>query len=150
MTATGHALLGTIFAAKIGDPILLASVSFVSHFICDAVPHWDSGTHINKKTKTRLFWEAVADVLVGFTLSFILYFVILKQTSFQHVMIGIIFAQLPDWFSAPYFILGIKLPLFKWVEGIQVKINHRLDKPWGIVTQAGVIVLTYITLFKIF
>lgn len=152
MTATGHALIATLIVAKFQNPYLSLPLAFASHFACDVIPHWDSGTHHHEKTKNRLFIEAGIDVGLSIILSYVLYYYIGGQ-EYGILLLGIFLSQLPDWLTAPYFILHMKSPLVSWSKQMyhfQHKINSRLDKPWGIVTQIGTIILLYILLFIIF
>lgn len=149
VTATGHALIGTLIAAKITDPVGAYAISFFSHFAGDILPHWDSGTHSKEKSHARLFVESAIDVLIGFFLSYFLY-VLLGGQNIIHLVLCIIFSQLPDWITAPYFILGIKIPFSVRVGKIQSKLNRSLDLPWGIVTQIAAVIILYLIFFKVF
>ena len=42
MTATNHALTGAIVGLVVGEPGLAIPLAFVSHFVCDALPHFGS------------------------------------------------------------------------------------------------------------
>lgn len=153
MTATGHALIGALIAAKFHNPYLAVPFSFASHIAADLVPHWDSGTHLRKKTHERLFYEGVIDVTLGIVLSFILYKNILGQSNMLLLYSCVIAAQLPDWIMAPYVVMGWRNPFFTWSKYsylIQRKINKKLDKPWGIVTQAATVIGLYILLFRLY
>lgn len=55
MTATGHAVIGTVIAATISNPFVAIPLAFVSHLAADSFPHWDSGTHEKEKTKKTDF-----------------------------------------------------------------------------------------------
>ncbi len=150
MTATGHALIGALIAGKVQDPIIANSLSLASHFAGDLLPHWDAGTNWRKKSRQRLFVESVIDVLVGFAASYFLYVYILGGKDIVLMVTCIIFAQLPDWITAPSFVLGMKIPVAKTMERIQSSMNTRLDKPWGIVTQAVAIIVLYFILYRPF
>lgn len=150
MTATGHALVATIIAAKFSNPAIGLPICLFSHFACDILPHWDEGTHWRQKTKLRFFNETVFDVILSFTLSFVVYKYIFLQNNFIYLYSCMLFAQLPDWLSSAYLILGINNPVFIWVYRLQRKLNKKLDKPWGIVTQIGAIVMIYFVLYRIF
>lgn len=39
MTATAHAIIGTVIAAKVGNPVLAVPIALASHIIADAIPH---------------------------------------------------------------------------------------------------------------
>jgi hypothetical protein len=42
MTATNHALTGALIGLIVGQPAIALPAAFLSHFICDALPHYDS------------------------------------------------------------------------------------------------------------
>lgn len=152
MTATGHALVATLLIAKFPDPAICLPLSFASHFACDIIPHWDSGTHHHDKTKERLFFEAGLDVIASIVLSVLLYMA-LGGGNYIVLFIGIFLSQLPDWLTAPYFIFHMKSRLVVWSKytyKLQHRLNSRLDKPWGIVTQVVTVVGLYFLLFQIF
>lgn len=148
MTATGHALIGTLIAGKFNDPYLALPIAFASHFVCDLIPHWDSGTHFHKKTSESVFTEAVFDVLTGFVLSFTLFKFFLGQDNYVLLFATIISAQALDWISVPFVIFKIKIKPIDYIIKIQEIINMRLDKPWGIVTQIITIVFLYLLLYR--
>ncbi|HMS22161.1 MAG TPA: hypothetical protein PKA38_00160 [Candidatus Levybacteria bacterium] len=153
MTATGHALVATILIAKFNNPYIGLPLAFASHFVCDIIPHWDAGTHHAEKTKKRLFYEASLDVIISVIVSILVYTYVFGQTNYLYLFTAIFLSQLPDWLTAPYFILNIKDPLVGWskyVYKLQHAMNVRLDKPWGILTQVGAIILLYLLLFRIF
>lgn len=43
MTAANHALTGTAIGLVIGQPILAIPLAFLSHYILDVLPHFESG-----------------------------------------------------------------------------------------------------------
>lgn len=141
MTATGHALIGTVIAAKIGDPYLAIPIAFFSHLILDLIPHWDAGTHGEKKTSSQLFFEAGLDVIIGFGLSYLLITYLFPATDLSYAFIIIIVAQLLDWLTAPYYIFKFHKQPFKFFYQLSSDTNSKLDKPWGIVTQVVVVAL---------
>ncbi|MFI5265518.1 MAG: hypothetical protein ACHQT7_02120 [Candidatus Levyibacteriota bacterium] len=153
MTATGHALVATLIVAKIHNPYIALPLAFASHFACDMIPHWDTGTHHREKTKKVLFYESGLDVLISIVSSYLLYHNILGQSDYMLLYSAVFLSQLPDWLTAPYLILNMDSPIVFWSKQtykIQHKMNRRLDKPWGIVTQVVTVIGLYILLFKIF
>jgi hypothetical protein len=40
MTATNHALTGALIGLLIGQPLIALPAAFLSHFVCDAIPHY--------------------------------------------------------------------------------------------------------------
>lgn len=152
MTSTGHAVIGTIIAAKIGNPALAIPIAFASHIVADAIPHWDVGTNgHNKKKKTIIkeFIEAGLDVTLGFVISYLLIFFLFPQTDLKYAFLLIIVSQSLDWAMAPYYFFNLKIPPFEWIYKFQKKFDNTLDKPWGIISQIAIISLVVI-LAKIF
>ncbi|HET7320095.1 MAG TPA: hypothetical protein VFI84_00745 [Candidatus Saccharimonadales bacterium] len=41
MTATNHALTGAFIGLAVGNPWVAIPAAFVSHFVCDVIPHYD-------------------------------------------------------------------------------------------------------------
>ena len=41
MTAPNHALTGAVIGLSVTNPVLACILAFISHFICDAIPHYD-------------------------------------------------------------------------------------------------------------
>lgn len=152
MTATGHAILGTIIAAKVGNPTLAVPLALLSHVAADIFPHWDvatNGNKKNKKDKRRLLIMSFFDVLIGFAVSFILLSFFFSKTSISYVFFLIIVSQLFDWMVAPYYFFNIDLPPFNWTYKFQKLFDNELDKPWGIINQVAVLILI-VALAKVF
>src|SRR5450759_3362614 len=135
MTATGHAIIGTVIAAKIGNPALAIPIALGSHFVADAFPHWDTGYHRGHKRKERFFIQSAIDVLIGFVASYALIQIFFPQTNLAYAFFMIIVAQLPDWLTAPYLFFGLNFPPFSTVYKIQKYCDNRLDMPWGVINQ---------------
>ena len=146
MTATGHAILGTVIAAKVGNPALAIPLAIASHVAADLFPHWDEGTN-GKKSKKRIATEAVFDVLIGFAISYLIIFLLFPQTNLLYVFLMILVAQSFDWITAPYYLFGIKP--FKIFYKFQKLFDNPQDKPWGIINQVVILVILVI-LAKIF
>ncbi len=50
MTATNHALTGAIIGLSITNPLLALPLALLSHFICDALPHYtDESTKVGSR-----------------------------------------------------------------------------------------------------
>lgn len=140
MTATGHALIGTIIAAKFTNPVIGIPLCILSHVVADSLPHWDIATHRREKTKTRLFLESGIDVTLGFAASFLLLHYFFPQTNLTYAFFCIIAAQMLDWITVPYLIFGIKEPIFYFAYKVQKSFDNKLDQPWGVVSQIAAII----------
>ncbi len=139
MTATSHALIGTIIAAKFSNPALAIPIALASHVVADMIPHWDESVGKKDKNHNRLFFETFGDVILGFALSYTLITFFFPKTDLAYAFIMIIVAQLPDWLTAPYYFFKIKS--FEWAYKFGKKTNIEIDKPWGVITQVGFVAL---------
>ncbi len=148
MTATAHAIIGIVIAAKVGDPAIAIPIAIASHIVADAIPHWDMATSRKQKGKAKVMQDATADVILGFTLSFVLLKLLFPHVDVLYAFIIIIAAQSLDWIMTPYYFWKIDFLPFVWAYKFQKKIEHRLDKPWGIITQ--VVPLTLLLLWAKF
>ncbi len=146
MTATGHAIIGTLIAAKFADPALAVPLAFASHIVADALPHWDEGVGAIK-SKNKIALQAVLDVIIGFAISYLIVFILFPQTDLVYVFLIILVSQSLDWLTAPYYLFGIKP--FKIFYKFQKLFDNPQDKPWGIINQV-VILTILIVLAKIF
>lgn len=141
MTATGHAIIGTVIAAKIGNPALAIPIAVASHIAADLFPHWDPGTNRESKSYDRFFKDGVVDVLCSFLVTFLLISFIFPQTNVIYAYIVVFAAQFFDWASAPYVFFKVKNPpIFQWFYRFQKTFDNRLDKPWGIIGQVTILI----------
>lgn len=149
MTATGHAIIGTVIAAKIGNPALAIPIALGSHFVADAFPHWDTGYHREHKSKEKFLIQSAIDVLISFVLSYTLIQLFFPQTNLAYAFLIIIVAQLPDWLTAPYLFFNLNFFPFSTVYKLQKSCDHRLGMPWGVINQV-VILVAIVILGKLF
>ncbi len=141
MTATGHAVVGTVIAVAIPNPIIGIPLAVLSHIACDLFPHWDIGTNRDKKPHDRFVVEAVGDVIFSYLISILLIITLFQKTDITYALVMVFAAQFFDWASAPYVFFKIKKPvIFEWVYKFQKTFDNRLDKPWGIIGQVSVLI----------
>lgn len=145
MTATGHAVIGTVIAAKIGNPALAIPLAVASHVVADAIPHWDTATHRKDKSWNQLIFHTLLDIFVGFIISFLLIYFIFPETNYFYAIIMIFAAQSFDWLTAPYYFFRIQL--FKPFYSLQKSFEREIELPWGLMNQA--IIVTAIVLLGI-
>ncbi|MBI2430578.1 MAG: hypothetical protein HYV39_01020 [Candidatus Levybacteria bacterium] len=145
MTATGHAIIGTIIAAKVGNPYLAVPLALASHVAADIIPHWDTATNRKSKGKDRVLTETIFDIALGFLLSYAILTFFFPNTNFLYALLMIFVSQSFDWLMAPYYFFHINMPPFTWAYQLQKKFDSELDAPWGIVTQvAAVLVVLFL------
>lgn len=147
MTGTSHSLIGTVIAAKFSNPYLAIPLALASHVVADLIPHWDTATNRDQKSRRRLFIDSGFDGILAILLSYSVTKLLFPETNYLYTLVIMFFATLPDWLHAPYTFFKIKQ--FKWAYDFGHKTNKTLDKPWGIITQI-VTVSLLVSLAKIF
>lgn len=71
MTTTNHALTGALIATVIKQPYLAIPLAFLSHFVCDALPHFEAGFTFGKKSMyIYLFFDGLCAALFALFLLF--------------------------------------------------------------------------------
>jgi hypothetical protein len=145
MISTSHALVSGAIVASIGNPLLSLPLAFASHFIMDAVPHWDFGTNWRNRNKPTTGAIAIIDTVLGFTVA---YFMFGGKVSLPVLVAGVVIGNLPDWLEAPYYIFfaknernGISKNAGFW-EKLTYKIyktenvfHNKTGYPFGVITQ---------------
>lgn len=145
MTATGHAVIGTVIAAQIGNPALAIPLAIGSHILADMFPHWDPGVNRDKKTKNRFIAEAVIDVLGGVSVTYLIVQLFFPQTNLLYAFIVAFSAQLFDWLGSPYLFFGVKNPpIFYWIYKFQKSFDRGEDTLFGKVGQAAAVAILVI------
>jgi hypothetical protein len=101
MTATAHTLVAGAIATRIGNPYLAGFLALGSHFVLDAIPHWDFGTNWKIRPKWVTGLISISENLIGITVTYFLY----RQKVAPLPLFGCIFLSLlPDWLEAPWYI----------------------------------------------
>ncbi len=110
MTATNHALTGSIIGLAVGQPLIALPAAFLSHFICDALPHYGSADP-ERTLKTRGFRNyLITDASLCFMLVLIL-----------------AFTRPEDWLLAAFCAFLAASPDFFWINKY---VTTRAGKPW--------------------
>jgi hypothetical protein len=145
MTATAHALVAGAIYRAIPNPIISVPLALASHFIMDAVPHWDIGTAWRSRSKKRTGGFAIADTVLGITLA---YFLFQGKGSSIPLLLTIVAAEIPDWLEAPWYIFFAHHDKIKPVAGAGFleKLSYAVYRgenvfhakatyPFGVITQ---------------
>lgn len=137
MTATNHALTGSLLGLIIGEPLLAIPAAFVSHFVCDALPHYGSADPPDKVLKTNRFrnYLMVEASLCG------LLVLVLMFTRPEHWLLASICAftaASPDFFWLPRY-LKTRAGR-KWQPGVFSKFAREIQwfqRPIGAVVEVA-------------
>ncbi len=101
MTETAHALVAGAIAAKFPNPIIAVPLALTSHFIMDAVPHWDIGTNWRGRSKNMTGALAIAETIIGITVT---YFFFAGKVPGLTLALTVAASLLPDWAETPWYI----------------------------------------------
>jgi hypothetical protein len=101
MTATAHALVAGAIYRAIPNPLLSVPLAFTSHFIMDAVPHWDFGTQWRSRSKKMTGAFAILETVFAITLAYLCYH---GKSDSIPLLLTIIASEIPDWMEAPWYI----------------------------------------------
>lgn len=101
MTSTAHALVAGAIASRFSSPFEASSLALCSHYIMDSIPHWDFGTNWRERPKYMTGVIAIADTLIGISVS---YMVFGRFLPFGLWAITVIASLLPDWLETPWYI----------------------------------------------
>jgi hypothetical protein len=101
MTAINHALTGAVIGLVITNPVVALPLAFVSHFVCDAIPHYDMpGTPGERIVSSRLIREQIiGGALLCFLLVVVLY--ISQPVHWWVAALGAFLAASPDLLWIP-------------------------------------------------
>lgn len=145
MILSTHAIVGGAIASHLPThPIIAIALCFASHFIIDAIPHWDyplrsisvaPGHGRQLKLSSPLLFDAAVigfDAAVGLLLAIILF---ATPATIMTVILGVVAAMLPDPLQFIYSLYPreplVSLQRFhRWVHT-----KHKLTWPLGITSQ---------------
>lgn len=127
MTGFNHALAGVGIAITVGNPILVAPIALVSHFLLDMLPHFylkSFGDTTTRPYQRRLLWFLAVDGVI--TLSFVIWAIYLWPQLWLAIAVGVFFAMAPD----------ILWPLNGRVEALKkfFQFHQKIqwfENPWG-------------------
>ena len=149
MLATTHAIVAGTIAAHTQNPVTAISLSFFSHFVLDAIPHWDFGTDWRKRSKWMTGAIAIADTVMGFVLGILLF---KNVVPLPLLCIVIAVSMLPDWMEAPWYIFfaapkkkepgkkaGFLEKLCFGIYKTENAIHSKTTFPFGVLTQFAAI-----------
>lgn len=153
MTLTTHAVTGAAIASVVSGNIVIAStLAFASHFLLDAIPHWDypiSSGSINPKIGGKINFDKSllkdlfrigSDILFGILLSLIIFY------SKEHVLtiaVGAFFGMLPDFLQFVYtrFPKGPIASLQRFHEFIHTDKKLKNQPILGVTSQIAIIIV---------
>lgn len=104
MTAPNHALTGALIGLSIASPAVALPLAFLSHFVCDAIPHYDPPGTSAEIYRSKNF---IMEFLVLGGLLCLLIVVLLAVAHPVHWLLAAwcaFLAAAPDLLQLPYFL----------------------------------------------
>jgi hypothetical protein len=105
MTAINHALTGTLIGLVVGEPLLAVPAALVSHFVCDALPHFRAAPEGEKLMRTAWFAPYLATETL-FCILLVLLLLLRQPLHWQLAAICAFVAAAPDLASYKRFRLA--------------------------------------------
>ena len=137
MLSISHTTTGAVIAVKLGNPYLFVPLILLSHYLEDAIPHWDAGTGLGSGKKTRhsaLIHGSIDLALAGITV-LIFYPGILSNlpTSlydfrFLTPIFGAFIGLLPDFLEAPRNFLKWEPSFMKPINQFHHSFHHSIPR----------------------
>ena len=168
MILATHAIAGAALAAIMPDrPILAFTAGVASHFLLDAIPHWDYELRSKQEDKNnplnndmiigRDFWldliKLGADTFLGLGLGWLFFqsfFLDHGALGFLTFVAGAIGGLLPDALQFAYF--KLRPPAGGWLTTLQrfhywihADHDHKLEPIIGIISQAFIVAVVVLT-----
>lgn len=145
MLVAPHVAVGAALGAVIGNPLVVVPLSIISHFVLDAVPHWQETLAPYQPTK-KTFIRIPIDVTIG-----LIVVLLALQAQPQHALaiwLGAVFASAPDLdvivIAYPKLKHGLLKKYWEWHCAIQ----RETSSLWGIVPQLVVIGLGLMVIYQ--
>jgi hypothetical protein len=134
VTAPNHALTGALIGLTTSNPEIALPLAFLSHFACDAIPHYDPPGDNQEKLASKRF---ILEQLVGGAIVCLLIVILLVLSRPRHWQLAAFCAfsaASPDLFWIPRFVHRIKTgkdrdpksPFLRFHAWIQWKTGPRL------------------------
>ncbi len=161
MTLASHIIISGLLGASTNNYFLAATLGLFSHYIVDAIPHWDFylSPDFDARAKSKgvrflkdkfLYKElskVAIDILIGLSVLSLMLFKTSEFDNIAYAAVGVFFGVLPDPLQLLYLITN-----WRWL-----KPNHQIqlylhtliykEKPsfWpGILTQMATILLVFL------
>lgn len=143
MIGFNHALAGIGIALSVRNPLLVASIALISHFLLDIIPHFHHesfGDTLRRPYTQRFKQVLLLDTVVTISIALLaLYF---WPELWFVLLLGIFFAMLPDFLWPLY---G-KVPQLERFFHFHLRIQ-RYERSWGLMIEMPFVLLLGFLIF---
>lgn len=154
MLSISHAVTGAFIAVKASNPILAIPLILLSHYLQDAIAHWDVGTGLSKGLKSRqsALTHEIFDLVLAAILIFLYYpsafptiqdsqLTILNYAPIWGGFVGLV----PDFLEAPRNFLKYEPAWLKPINRFHNSFHHSIPRMLdGLAPQFLLLVLLWI------
>lgn len=147
MFVTVHVASGAAISTLIPNPIVAVPVAFASHFVIDAIPHWQDvlkGEIFTRRTKI------VSSIDVALAVSVVL--IMLLTTSHDYLLYGIVAGTIIETDVVVYPFCekrGWKKPWPKLISKLHGVVQNETRSLWGLLPQAAIFALSLLIVFSL-
>ena len=128
MTAPNHALTGALIGLTVSNPVLALPLAFLSHFVCDAIPHYDPpGSDIAKRFASKRFIYEFLVVGAGLCFLIVLLLALARPQHWLTAAFGAFLATSPDLLWVPRFLRTRRTGKDMLPKGWFFQLHHRIQ-----------------------
>ncbi len=148
MLLTPHVFVGLAIGATVPNPILAVPLSVVMHFVGDKVPHWDFFSNTPKADRLQgwrplaVMADLIIGVAIGLTATYYALWVLNDTALAINLFLCGIASVLPDALEGPYIYMKKEPKILSKLTSVQKRMQTQAPLPWGLVTQAIVILVS--------
>lgn len=149
MLSISHAVTGAVIATKISNPYLAIPLILLSHYLEDAIPHWDAGTGLGsgKKTRHSALIHGIVDLVLAGIIVLVFYPPNLSSISSfitTPAIWGAFLGLLPDFLEAPRNFLKWEPSFMKPVNSFHHSFHHSIPSMWdGLAPQILLLIILW-------
>ncbi len=135
MRAINHAVTGAVIGLTISEPVVAIPMAVVSHYVCDALPHFGPRHRgVTMMRSTWFHWALITDALFCFGL--VLWLVISRPLSWPLAVICAFLAAAPDLLAINRYRHALNQTVWKpnWYSRFAVKIQW-FERPSGAIVE---------------
>jgi hypothetical protein len=110
MRAINHALTGAVIALVIHEPVVALPLAVGSHFVCDAIPHYDNKVWLNHKGFRFKVFLVLDALLCGLL---VLWLYLYAGTNWPLMAACAFAAAAPDFGHLPYWLKELRGKRYK-------------------------------------
>lgn len=165
MILASHIIVSGLLGATTQNYFLAATLGLFSHYIVDAIPHWDNylSPDFDSKAKLekghflkgRFFYKELGkvaiDILIGLSVLSLIFFKTSGFSNIAYAAVGIFFGVLPDPLQLLYLITNWRFLKPNYELQLRLHTLIYIKKPsfWpGIVNQIATIGIVFLILYK--